>query len=254
MKRRLGASIAFCAGLAALAWSVIHASKESRSEAQVPDPTTIGIRAVEHPEAALVDSSKSDQSTKPCSGALIAPKVVLTAAQCVCGYASWNIIVPYNGNQKRHAASATAYECGANPSAHDVGLVFLDVPIEISAPQCPVLARTPIKSGSDIINIGRAENGDVSTSDLFVGPSTPVIAIGSKDSAFVYEAMLVIEQGDFGGPVEVPGTTPHLIAAVNSGSANDVEVLARVDVVNDWIGEQLASHGGACKAAALVAR
>jgi hypothetical protein len=52
----------------------------------------------------------------------------------------------------------------------------------------------------------------------------------------------VIQPGDSGGPVFLSGT--HTILAVNSGAGSNTQVLARVDLLADWLTSQVASHGG----------
>jgi hypothetical protein len=59
---------------------------------------------------------------------------------------------------------------------------------------------------------------------------------GAQDGfPYSYGAEEIIQSGDSGGPVEVPGASPHAIVAVNSGAGGGSEVLARVDLVFGWI-------------------
>jgi MYXO-CTERM domain-containing protein len=134
--------------------------------------------------------------------------------------------------------SATVY-----PNYHDIGLVFLSTPITLSS--YPALAQQPVSDGSSIVNIGRIDNGQLSSSALFVSPP---IAVSSSQAAqeqyqYDYAAMDEIQSGDSGGPDEVPSMTPHLIVSVNSGGGSD-EVLARVDLLYSWIEMQITMHGG----------
>jgi MYXO-CTERM domain-containing protein len=109
-----------------------------------------------------------------------------------------------------------------------------------------VLAQKPVAFGSNVVNIGRVLNGTVSMTDLYVSAAT-----GVKDGAQVgypldYLATDYIEHGDSGGPDVVPGSSPHEIVAVNSGSSASVEILARVDLLCSWIQQQIQAHGGSC--------
>ncbi|HLK36569.1 MAG TPA: hypothetical protein VKU41_07430, partial [Polyangiaceae bacterium] len=104
-----------------------------------------------------------------------------------------------------------------------------------------------LADNSQVVNIGRIQDGSVSTTDLFV--STPVSVMDGATAGydFDYSAQDIIESGDSGGPDEVPASSPHLIVAVNSGGGTG-EVLARTDppAVYKWILQQIAAHGGGC--------
>src|SRR6476660_1544070 len=83
---------------------------ESEEEQQavgetVDQPIVNGTSASEYTEAALVNGPGF-----VCSGAVIAPRVVLTAGHCVEGSSSWTIKAPYAGNQSaRGSSSWTTY-------------------------------------------------------------------------------------------------------------------------------------------------
>jgi len=183
-----------------------------------------------------------------CSGSVIAPKVVLTAGHCVDGFTNWKITAPNASGQKASAASGTTYDWAehgsetVNPNHHDIGLIFLSTAINLTS--YPVLATTGLGNGSSIVNIGRINNGSLSTTNLYVSKSIAVTSGSSSGFPYDYAATDVIQSGDSGGPDEVPGSSPHLIVAVNSGAGGSSEVLARVDLLATWISGQIASHGG----------
>jgi hypothetical protein len=211
-------------------------------------PIVNGTKASAYEEAALVDMYQQGQLFAACSASVIAPKVVLTAGHCVDGVDSWKVTTPYAGGQKANASSGATYdwhENGAetvNPNHHDIGLIFLDTAIKLTS--YPALAQKPVKDGTNIVNIGRILNGTLSSSNLYVSSSISV-SDGAQDGfPFDYSANEVIESGDSGGPDELPGQTPHLIVAVNSGAGQGSEVLARVDLLYTWIQQQIQSHGG----------
>jgi MYXO-CTERM domain-containing protein len=206
-----------------------------------------GTRASGYEEAALVDMYQNGQLTAACSGSIIAPRVVLTAGHCVDGFTSWGITAPYSNRQTANASSGATYdwmENGAttvNPNHHDIGLIFLDTPITLSS--FPKLAKSRLADNSNVVNIGRINNGTLSDTDLFVSSPIPVVDGSTQGFPFDYAAQQVIQEGDSGGPDEVPGSTPHLIVAVNSGAGSG-EVLARVDLLYSWIQQQIQAHGG----------
>lgn len=232
-----GASVCFCV----LVGCSAGGGGEGDPTESSSDSIIGGKLASEYPEAAYVNIDWTGAGGYVCSAALIAPKVVLTAGHCVDAHKTWEVHV---GAQTRTSTSAATYdwkEGGAttvNPNHHDVGLIFLDSAITIAS--YPTIASAPLAANSKVTNVGRINNGVV-TNALYAADSvvSPGAAIGYP---FDYSSPTVIQAGDSGGPDFASGT--HTIVAVNSGSSPTIEVLARVDLVRDWILAQIASHGG----------
>jgi hypothetical protein len=214
---------------------------------EIKGPNTV---ATDYPEAAVITMKRNGGVVGGCSGSVIAPRVVLTAGHCVISFSEWDVKAPHANNQTASSVKGIRYDytdlSGAgNYGQRDIGLVFLNKDIVLNS--YPIIAKT--STTSNVIRIGRVNNGVVSSTSLFASPPLPVQESSGIPFYYIYRSeSLVIEQGDSGGPDVLPGPAPHTIVAVNSRLGAVDELLARVDQLESWIQERIAakSCGPAC--------
>jgi hypothetical protein len=205
------------------------------------EPIIGGVLASDYPEAAYINIDPTATNMYVCSGTLIAPRVVLTAGHCVDAHSRWEVHVAGSTQVSTSSAVYDWNEKGAtsvNPAHHDIGLVFLSQPIQLS--RFPTLSTSVAATNSAATCVGRVLNGTVQSGAYKANTTlAPADSIGYP---YDYRSAVVIQPGDSGGPVFLSNT--HQIAAVNSGASTSLQVLARVDLLRDWISAQIQSHGG----------
>ncbi len=235
MKVREGAKLAlFVAACAACSSDFSDAEPSVDFEAIIG-----GTPATAYPEAAYLNIDMSPQGGYACTGALIAPRVVLTAGHCVDGHGVWEV---YVGSSYRKSTNAAVYDWReegtetVNPKHHDVGLVFLGDAVTLAS--YPTLSNAKVPDNTKVINVGRVQNGTVLSAEYQANAT--ISAADRLGYPYDYTSAQVIQPGDSGGPVFLSDS--HTIVAVNSGAGNGIQVLARVDLVYDWIQGQIAGH------------
>ena len=231
-----------CIAVVVFTGGALDQGDDSTSEVMgevVSSPIVGGTTASAYSEAALVNMNGSI-----CSGAVIAPKVVLTAGHCVDGLSSWSITAPYASPKQTAKGISTWTEYTqtgeyVNPNKVDVAVIVLDKAINLAT--YPKLAQSGVASGTKVVNVGRIDDGSASYSNLFFGKQVAVKPGTSWGFPKSYITDEIIQSGDSGGPVYLAdGASQRTIVAVNSGGGGGTQVLARVDLVYAKIQEIIA--------------
>src|SRR5262249_13968706 len=150
------------------------------------------------------------ESHLACTGALIAPRVVLTAGHCVLDAQSFDVSV---GVEHRTTTDFRAFDFkflsngAVDRNTNDIALIFLDRPIVVA--RYPTLSRTPLPDQARVVQVGRIDHGAL-TDNTFAVEAT-VKDGSSAGFPLGYLAPRAIDPGDSGGPVFAAGT--HTIVA-----------------------------------------
>lgn len=197
-----------------------------------------GVSAPEFREGVVIRKDGKDH----CSGALVAPDMVLTAGHCIHALNAEQITLefPHNRGIIRNArelinicAAESLYD--ETPlSENEVALIRLDADLNLGSYPYPTLAGAVL--GEDVRSLGMIQDGVAGDGEMFISSAQPVFA---HDDNYYGTNSNVGQGGDSGGPMfttdVVPGTSPNVIVAVTTGSYLDNDWYARVDSQMDLI-------------------
>ena len=168
-----------------------------------------------------------------CLGALVAPRVVLTASHCVHGDVNMTVDRALVANDKpvnvtRVLWDPQAARNGKVDTRHtDVAILVLEKPIQL--PSYPLFATQGVAAGTIAMSTARTSKG-LASYRIDVRP------VGDG----YYRSAHFAKPGDSGGPVYVGSGAQRRIIAVLSGGNDDIETLARVDVLSNLIEKTIA--------------
>lgn len=175
----------------------------------------------EHPEVVLIAARNSrTRQGGLCSGALIAPHAVLTAAHGVAPFDTLVVTAPYvKDGPVRSPVQAvhTHPHAKDRPLENDLAVLILREPIRLGR-KCPSLhAGDLLPLETKLLVVGRVDNGRVSQAKLF---RTGVTLVAYRGNTNVYGGHpQVVEEGDSGGPVFVQGKEQEIVAVVSGNIA-----------------------------------
>ncbi len=249
-KRRAAVLCLACVALSVLAGSC--ASPPDDAAVQTGEaPIVGGTAATSYPEAVIVTSG----GFLPCSGALLAPRVVITAGHCRSASRSYEVLAPNAAGQRATASSDFTTYGGDPATSSDTLLLFLDTPVLLAS--YPEVSSAPVAPGTVVVAIGRTLDGTITMAE-HVSPDVTIAGAGSSlGFPYNYEARPdLTESGDSGGPIEIAaqpdGSSGHVIVAIvdtdtveqNINEEEPIDLFARLDLVQGMIASQIAAHGG----------
>ena len=194
-----------------------------------------------------------------CSGVLVAPSVLITAAHCIVFNpgGTWTINAPFaaGGSQTRTASSAepmdpafysvTYADYDTHSELHDIGLVYVDTPFtgitfpSLTATQYPIGATHPAVSAVGRQSVS-ASAGLVLSRAVALSADT-----GATGYPFDNNTPRVTNGGDSGGPLFLDGTHTLVGTETRFNPTLNIDYWIRLDgTVYDFISNRVASHGG----------
>jgi V8-like Glu-specific endopeptidase len=208
-----------------------------------------------YPEAVTIRVNNSFADF--CTGVIVAPRVVLTAAHCVVfnPNSTWTLVAPFAGMQSRTAAtgepidpafaSVTRSNFNTRNDLRDLGLLYLDVPFE----NVPVAILSPTRfaanTGANPVRVSAVgRSAPVANAGLALSVDTPLLWPTAGDFYMrEYSTLRITTPGDSGGPLFVEGT--HKLVGTERVYDATRDYWAEIyGATFDAVQAKIAAHGG----------